>query len=57
MIGDVVRLKASSTKMTVARHDHETGQIVTQWFNDANELQEYAFPPAQLVVVRRSTDF
>lgn len=54
-IGDVVRLTASSTKMTVDHHNDD-GDIVCLWFNDADELLEAAFNPRQLILVKKRKD-
>jgi uncharacterized protein YodC (DUF2158 family) len=54
-VGDVVKLAGSSTRMVV--HDIDStdeeaaieGEIVCRWFNDADDLQEFRFKPAELI--------
>jgi uncharacterized protein YodC (DUF2158 family) len=54
-VGDIVKLAGSSTKMVV--HDVDAasddaaieGEIVCRWFNEADDLQEFRFRPAELI--------
>lgn len=56
-VGDIVKLKGSSTRMVVHDVDPDAdaaaieGEIVCRWFNDADELQECRFKAAELIVV------
>jgi uncharacterized protein YodC (DUF2158 family) len=57
-VGDVVRLTCSSDRMTVA----DAGQgddgeyILSRWFNEAGDLCEYKFAPAELIIVKKGCD-
>jgi uncharacterized protein YodC (DUF2158 family) len=48
-VGDVVRLKSSSPRMTVKSIDGD--QAICQWFTDKKEHKEDRFPLSSLVVV------
>lgn len=57
LIGDVVKLHSSSTKMTVAKIDRDNEMVIAHWFDDADQLQEFPFAPDQLSVVKKATEF
>lgn len=58
-VGDVVRLTGAADKMTVAalpKDDDDDPRVSVVWFDADGALQEAAFDPGALVLVKRGAD-